>query len=387
MLEYQGQYASCKIFNDDVEETAVQQVYTFLNHHAFEGCKIRIMSDIHAGSGAVIGFTSSLSSKVIPNVIGVDIGCGVCCYDLGNINIDFQELDTFIRSNIPFGCTIRQKQAPREITDKAFSEIKKTDKTIANLSGDFLESVKDVARKTNQDENYVINSLGSLGGGNHYLEINIDANTGHKYLNIHSGSRNFGLKIALFHQNIAKIKHPFGELSYLIEEDFETYCRHMTVATRYARLNREIIAQLIIKKFFKLNDITDRYESIHNYIDFSDGIIRKGAISAKLGEKVVIPWNMRDGIILGIGKGNEDYNNSAPHGAGRIMGRMAAKRNLDLEEYKQEMEGIWSSCINKDTLDESPMAYKNSEVIKALLEPTVDIIASLKPIYNFKASE
>lgn len=388
MLELTGQYASCKIFNDDVEEEAIKQVYGFLNHPAFENLKIRIMPDIHAGSGAVIGFTSSVGNKIIPNVIGVDIGCGVNCYSLGNINIDFQALDTFIRKEIPYGHNIRSKTASRTIMDKAYSVIKSTHKIntihLSNLSGVFLDTIRTIAKSTGQKEEYVINSLGTLGGGNHYIEIDKDED-GNKFLNIHSGSRNFGLKIAEFHQKIAEKQHPHGDLSYLSEHECMQYCFEMSFATIYARLNREIMAQYIMD-FLKVRE-AHKIESVHNYIDFKYGVIRKGAISAKLDEEVVIPWNMQDGIILGKGRGNEDWNESAPHGAGRIMGRNVAKKTLDMDEYKARMEGIWTSCVNSGTLDEAPMAYKDHTKIEALLEPTVEITARLKPAYNFKSSD
>jgi tRNA-splicing ligase RtcB (3'-phosphate/5'-hydroxy nucleic acid ligase) len=385
MLEITGEYASCKIFNDGVEEEAIKQIYGFLNHPAFENSNIRIMPDVHAGKGAVIGFTSSMGTKVIPNIIGVDIGCGVNCYNLGKIDINFSLFDEYLREHMPFGCRVRNKQTARNITDNAYKIIKENDKTLTPLSGEFIDIIKKVAINTNQDENYVVLSLGTLGSGNHFAELNIDQND-NKYLTIHTGSRNFGLKIATYHQKIANEKNHYGELSYLTDTDAEDYCRHMTIATRFARFNREIIGQTLLR-FFDIQQPLGRIESVHNYIDFEDGIIRKGAISAKKDELVIIPWNMRDGSIVGLGKGNDDWNQSAPHGAGRIMGRNVAKKTLDIEEFKSTMAGVWSSCINAGTLDESPMAYKNSEEIKELLEPTVKIITTLKPIYNFKASE
>lgn len=381
-LEFKGKFTSCKVFNDEVEETAIQQIYGFLNHPAFEDLQIRIQPDVHAGAGAVIGFTSSLGPKIIPNVIGVDIACGVLCYNLGKIDVDFQALDTFIRGNIPFGNKARSKIASRHIMDRAYSIIKS--KSTPELSGQFLKQVEDVCKATNQDDNYVKNSLGSLGGGNHFIEIDTDAD-GNKFLTIHSGSRNFGMKLALFHQAIANKTNHHGDLSYLEDSDAQLYIDHSKVAGTYAMLNREIMAQYIME-FLQVKPV-ERIESVHNYIDFDHGVIRKGSISAQEGEMVVIPWNMRDGLIIGKGKGNPDWNYSAPHGAGRKMGRNVAKKTLDIEEFKETMQGIWSSCINAGTLDESPMAYKDCEVIQELLEPTVEITNQLKPIYNFKATE
>jgi tRNA-splicing ligase RtcB len=382
-IELRGKYTSCKIFNDEVEEEAIKQIYEFLNHPAFENLKIRIQSDVHYGSGAVIGFTSSLGSKIIPNVIGVDINCGVLCYNIGKLDINFQELDTFIRENIPYGTRIRSKIAQRHITDKAYSVIRK--KGYPEKSGELIQQIKDVCEATKQDQNYVLNSLGSLGGGNHFIELNQGV-TGDIYLTIHSGSRNFGLKIAQWHQKIAKGLNPHGDLSYLEGEEAQAYINHSKVVGMYAVLNRELMAQYILE-YLKIRNPIQRIESVHNYIDFDAGIIRKGSISAQKDEYVIIPWNMRDGSVLGVGQGNEDYNYSAPHGAGRKMGRNVAKKTLDLEEFKETMEGVWSSCINKGTLDEAPMAYKDSATIESLLEPTVKVIDKIKPIYNFKASE
>jgi tRNA-splicing ligase RtcB len=381
MIELRGQYSRCKVFNDNVEEAAISQIYGFLNHPAFENLNIRIMPDVHFGAGAVIGFTSTKGSKIIPNVIGVDVACGVLCYSLGNIEIDFQALDTFIRANIPFGNQIRSK-TQRHIIDKAYSQVRC--RFWPEKSGEFNFALTIVAEETGQTPNYVMNSLGSLGGGNHFIEVNQDE-TGCKYLTIHSGSRNFGLKIALFHQKIAQQLHSFGDLSYLEGDEADKYHEHSQVAGQFAKLNREIMAQYILE-FLKVRNPLERIESVHNYIA-DDGMIRKGAISAKLGERVIVPWNMRDGSILGTGKGNEDWNCSAPHGAGRIMGRNVAKKTLDLELYKQQMIGIWSSCVNQGTLDESPMAYKKCDEIQALLADTVEVTHQLKPVYNFKATE
>jgi RNA-splicing ligase RtcB len=369
-----------KVFCENLEATALQQIYGFLQHEAFSGQKIRIMPDAHAGAGAVIGFTSTLSDKVIPNVIGVDISCGINAYLLDDIEIDFQSLDDFIREKIPSGCRVRDKVANRQLLDRANASL-----NIDMLSGELLELFSKVAEETNQKPQYVINSIGSLGRGNHFLEI---GRSGAKtYLTIHSGSRNFGLKIALFHQKKAKLKTNKGDLSYLEGDDALLYFEHMKVASWFAGLNREIMARSIVSDFFKMNDYVQKIESIHNYIDFKHNVIRKGAIAAHRDQMVVIPWNMRDGLIIGRGKGNEDWNNSAPHGAGRLMGRRVAKESIALEDFKASMEGIWTSCVHASTLDESPMAYKDFESIEAQLTDTVEVLERVKPLYNFKASE
>lgn len=372
MQHIKGKYAECKIFNDDVEEEAVKQIYTFLNHPAFEGQQIRIMPDVHAGAGAVIGFTAPLSDKIIPNVIGVDIGCGILSVCIGKVNIDYQNLDNVIRKHIPSGFNVRDRMPQRYIWDNS------------NIRKDFLGDIEEACKVTDQDFNRVSLSLGSLGGGNHFIEVGEDE-LGRKWLTVHTGSRNFGLKIALFHQNIAKEKNPHGDLSYLEGKEADDYCNHMMLAEEFSMYNRQIIVRTI------MHEMSWKHESVvgstHNYIDFHDRIVRKGAISANEGQLVVIPWNMRDGLIIGRGKGNEDWNFSAPHGAGRIMGRNQAKKTLSLDEFKETMFWVWSSCVCADTLDEAPMAYKDSATIEALLGPTVEIVHKVKPLYNFKATE
>jgi RNA-splicing ligase RtcB len=364
-LYFKGQYTDCVVFNDYVEESAIQQIYGFLNHPAFEGLKIRVQSDVHAGAGAVIGFTSTLGDKVVPNVIGVDIGCGVASLCVGKVDVNFQEVDDFIRSEIPSGFSVRGKPI--------------------KLSEAFIKEVSDVCKMTDQDAYRVLCSIGSLGGGNHFIEIGRDEQD-FVWVTVHTGSRNFGLKIAQFHQAIAKKSNPFGDLSYLTGAEANAYFHDMKVAQKYAALNRTSILESIANKFWYGKKV-DYAESVHNYVDFQHGIVRKGAISAQEGELVVIPWNMRDGLIIGVGRGNPEYNFSAPHGAGRVMGRMAAKRTLELEDFQKTMEGVWSSCVSQNTIDESPMAYKDYLQIENRLSETVEIKHKVKPLYNFKASE
>ena len=370
MLEFIGKYTSCTVMTDSIEQEAVTQIYNFLNCPAFEGAKIVIQPDVHAGKGAVIGFTSTLTDKIIPNVIGVDVGCGILAYCLGDIPCDetlFKNLDKFIRKNIPSG----------------FSVHAELDRKIDETADDYRK----VAKETNQDESRVIRSLGTIGGGNHFCELDQDVESKNIWLTIHSGSRNFGLKICEFHQlKAVKTSGKGHGLEWLEGEEADYYLQHMVVAQRYAAENRTLIAKKIIESFFgfKLKNL-EFVESVHNYINLKDRIIRKGATSAHAGERLVIPFNMRDGIILGRGKGNSDWNFSAPHGAGRVMGRGQAKRTLDLDEFKNSMEGIWTSCVSKDTLDESPMVYKDHEMIRECIKDTVDIELTLKPLYNFKA--
>lgn len=372
-MYFKGQYTDCHVFNGNVEQAAISQIYRFLNHPAFEGLKIRIMPDVHAGAGAVIGFTSTIGDKIIPNVIGVDIGCGVlsCCFR-ENIS-DFGAVDEVIRKNIPSGFSVRDRLPQRYIWDKC------------SIRKDFLADVERVSEETNQDSNRVKLSLGTLGGGNHFIEIGEEDGCNCRWLTVHTGSRNFGLKIANFHQKIAKEKNPNGDLSYLTGDDAAKYYEHMKIAQEFAAINRKIITTTIMH-CLGWNMVTD-VESVHNYIDFEGGFIRKGAISAKDGECVVIPWNMRDGLILAQGLGNEDWNSSAPHGAGRVMGRSEAKKTLNLEAFKDSMKDVWTSCVSADTIDESPFVYKDSVTVESLLGPTVTVAYRIKPLYNFKASE
>lgn len=369
-----GKYSEAIVYNDEVEQSAISQIYAFVNCLAFEGSKIRVMPDVHAGSGCVIGFTSTYTDKIVPNVVGVDISCGVAGVNIGPIeSIDMQALDTFIRENIPCGFNTRSK--PHKMVDKLD-----------------LESVADVVKQTGQKLDYVLASVGTLGGGNHFEELDKDED-GNIWFVVHTGSRNFGLKIANYFQSIAKAKNEHAKgtmnnLEYISGPVMDDYLFASKMAFDFATLNRQIILTEVVNGFFGLNiNKLQKVESLHNYIDLDRKIIRKGAVAAYDGKDIIIPWNMRDGTIIGIGKGNEEWNFSAPHGAGRVMGRGDAKRNLDLGDFEKSMEGIWSSCVSKDTIDESPMVYKNPETIKEYIKDTIDITHTLNPLYNFKASE
>ena len=374
MIELQGKYNTAKVYNDHVEEQAIGQIISFLNHEAFKDGNIAIMPDVHFGKGAVIGFTAPTSGKVIPNVIGVDIGCGVTAFKLGprnHVGEDFQKLDDYIRSHIPNGFNVHEDWRELTVFDRFVDD-------------DFKKSILEVCASTSQDGNRVLNSLGTLGGGNHFIEVNKDKDD-NLWLTIHSGSRNFGLQIAQFHQGKAiEAMGKMGGLEYLEGDLADAYIHDMKVAQKYAEINRQMMGWLIYKKHYKVKD-PQIVSSVHNYINFEDNIVRKGAISAHEGERVIIPLNMRDGSILGTGKGNVDWNNSAPHGAGRLMSRGEAKRTISLEKFQHSMKGIWSSCVKKSTLDESPMAYKKAEDIIGYLDPTVTVDDIIKPVYNFKA--
>ncbi len=395
MIGLEGKYTDCKIFNDEVEQTAIGQVYQFLNHPAFEDKRTRFMPDIHAGAGAVIGTTVEMGDKIIPNVIGVDIGCGMLSYKLGKVEIDYPALDTFIRNNIPHGHNVNSK--------------------IDRIAKPFTDELRDVCNDINIPVDRVYKSLCSLGGGNHFIEIGKDEEES-LWLTVHSGSRNFGLQIAKYHQKVAEdlhnakrkysleevlqdtlpenreeVKKEFYEdaekipkgMEYLEGSYAHKYFEHMKIAQKFAGINRYRMLERILD-FLDIESIQE-IESVHNYINFEDGIIRKGAISAHKGELVIIPWNMRDGLIIGEGKGNPDWNYSAPHGAGRVMSRSKAKANVSMEEFTASMSGIYSSSVKESTLDESPMAYKDPETIEMYLEDTVEILHRVKPVYNFKA--
>lgn len=394
-----------KIFTDDIEEKAVGQIVQLLAQPAFKDAKVRIMPDVHAGAGCVIGFTANLGDKVIPNIVGVDIGCGMHVVKLGKVpGINFEFIDRFIKQNIPAGFCVNNKiQDEFDLTELyCYSE---------------LENV-----------NRLSLGIGSLGGGNHFIEIDKDGNDDY-WLVIHTGSRNLGKQVACIYQNkavaycsiknqakpelestIARLKAegkqleiPAAiqaindkykqysvpkELCYLEGELREQYLHDMKLCQIYAVKNRKVIAAKIVgylKEKFGAK-VLEEWESIHNYID-DENMVRKGAIAAHKGQKVIIPLNMRDGSIIGVGKGNSDWNESGPHGAGRLLARGEAKRTLNVEDFKKSMEGIYSTTVDESTLDESPMVYKPAEEIISLVGDTVDIDCVIKPVYNFKAAE
>lgn len=424
--------SNLKIFTNNIEQSAKEQINLLLEQEAFKNCKIRIMPDVHAGAGCVIGFTGNLGDKVIPNIVGVDIGCGMLCVNLGKIELDLERLDNVIRKNVPSGMNVHEQQKYK------FIEMEQ------------LLCLKELKNK----DNWLEKSIGTLGGGNHFIEIDVD-DEGNKYLVIHSGSRNLGKQVAEIYQNKAidycsykkemqeeknslineykasgrekeiqqmlieinkkyegKTKLP-KDLCYLEGKDREDYLHDMKLCQEFAKDNRLCIAKQILCNYFELpyyqgyksvrlveeinepsfitQDMIERdfryFQCIHNYINFNDNIVRKGSISARFGEKVIIPMNMRDGCIIGIGKGNEDWNYSAPHGAGRTMSRNMAKQTLNLEDFKNSMNGIYTTSVNEETIDEAPMVYKPMQEIIEYIKDTVKVEKIIKPIYNFKASE
>lgn len=387
MFEIKGSSTSAKVYANQIDDVSYSQIQNMTNHIAFKDKQMCIMPDVHAGNGSVIGFTCEYEDKLIPAVIGVDIGCGMISNKilLTKEHVKLNLLHSFIKENIPHGF-----QTHNNVNEKAMREIFNRYKE-SHFNGqpynEFINDIIAVCKRTNQKEGYVMASLGTLGGGNHFIELGEDANKD-LWLTVHTGSRNFGLKVCIFHSSKAKESGNQDKgLDYLEGSDSEQYLKDMQIAQKYATFNRLLISERILRYITCKKDCSGFYfiESVHNYINLKDRIIRKGAISANIGELVIIPWNMMDGLIIAEGKGNKEWNCSAPHGAGRLMSRSQAKKKIALEDFKEVMEGVYSECIHEGTLDESPMAYKNHEEIISLIGDTVEIRHTVKPIFNFKA--
>lgn len=364
MLELKGKYNYSKIFTDNVDEATISQLSTLLDQEFVKDSKIRIMPDTHAGAGCVIGTTMTITDKIVPNLVGVDIGCGMLAIQLKEIDIDLTKLDQTIRTYVPCGFNIHNHKIEHSL----------------NLC-DIVAPV---------DTERASQSLGTLGGGNHFIEVDRD-NHNNLWLVIHTGSRHLGVEVCRYYQNLAweKCNCTFKnttipkELCYLEGEDFDNYINDMKITQSFAGQNRTKIAETIISKM-GLTPIK-QFDTIHNYIDIENMILRKGSVSAQYNELLIIPMNMRDGSLICVGKGNADWNYSAPHGAGRILSRKQAKSQVSIEEFKDSMKGIYTTCVSDKTLDESPMAYKPMQEIIDNIQDTVDIVDIIKPIYNFKA--
>lgn len=400
MIEIKGEHNTALCFAETLEEVAAEQIRSVCDREEFKDSKIRIMPDVHAGLGCTIGTTMTITDKVVPGMVGVDIGCGMETVKLKEKEIDFEKLDKLIRAEIPFGREVRT--SPHLLS----AEI--------DLSKLFCSPYVNLNRAAK--------SIGTLGGGNHFIEVDKNEQ-GELYLVVHSGSRHLGCEVASFYQEegrkafwngaryqidetIKKLKAEGRQseieatvkelkryrklnipkdLTYVQGRLFDEYIHDMKLIQQFAALNRKAMTQVIIKGL-NLTEV-ERFTTIHNYIDTESMILRKGSVSAKKGEKLLIPINMRDGSLICIGKGNEDWNFSAPHGAGRLMSRKAAFLNLSVEQYKEEMQGVFSTCVAFDTLDESPMAYKSMNEIVNAITPTTKIVERITPLYNFKASE
>lgn len=400
MLEIRGKVNTAICFARVIEDEAIAQIRRMCDTGMAGGSRIRIMPDVHAGKGCTIGTTMTITDKAVPNVVGVDIGCGMYTVKLGKVNIDFAKVDEVCHF-IPSGMDVWEGRIVRfDLSElRCYRELR--------------------------DSRRLERSIGTLGGGNHFIEID-EAADGTKYLVIHSGSRNLGKQVAEFYQQLAidlhsgkeeyfkmrdeiirtykeqgrrteiqealkalkseyETKNPDApeDLCWLYGEYLEDYLHDVEICQRFAKLNREKMAEIILERTGMQAE--DAFHTIHNYIDTEEMILRKGAIAAHEGEKVLIPINMRDGSVLAVGKGNPDWNYSAPHGAGRVMSRAKAKESIDLDEYKASMSGIYTTSVNEQTLDEAPMAYKALEDIIDVIKESVDVIEVLKPIYNFKA--
>lgn len=367
MITLNGKCNSAKIFTDVIESSAEGQIRKLLDLSFISGSQIRIMPDVHAGAGCTIGTTMTITDKVIPNLVGVDIGCGMLTVKLKDKRIDLPKLDSFIHNNVPAGYSIR-------VTPHKYLAETRIEQLCCYHSVDI-----------NRGEL----SLGTLGGGNHFIEIDKDDDE-NLYLVIHTGSRHIGLQTAKYYQDAAfkalgaQDEIPY-ELAYCEGELLEQYLHDMEIMQEYADLNRQAIADTIIKGC-KLK-VDSQFTTIHNYIDLKHKILRKGAVSAQLDETLLIPINMRDGALICRGLGNPDWNYSAPHGSGRVMSRSEVKNRVTVKAYKETMKGIFSTTVNAGTLDECPMAYKGIDEIIANITPTAEIVTKIKPIYNFKADK
>ncbi len=370
MITIKGAYNSAKVFLDEVDEGTLGQLHELCNQPFVAGLKIRVMPDTHVGMGCTIGTTMTIKDKVVPGHVGVDIGCGVLVGRIPAREIDFAKLDRVIRGNVPSGFEVRHS------LHRLASRARLADlKCAAHI------------KKMNRIEM----SIGSLGGGNHFIEV-ASSEDGTSYLCIHTGSRNLGKQIAEHYQDVAVRalgrKRDGGAkvpkfMAYVEGEDLAHYMNDMTIAQEFADLNRKAIAEVIARG---MNwELMDTFITTHNYIDAEEGILRKGAVAAHKGQMLVIPINMRDGSIIAVGKGNPDWNFSAPHGAGRLLSRSQAKRTLTLEQYKHSMAGIFTTSVDPDTLDEAPMAYKPMELILDAIADTVEVRHVIKTLYNFKA--
>lgn len=400
MFILNGKYNSAKVFTDNIDETAIAQIIELCSQPMSEGAVIRIMPDVHAGSGCTVGTTMTITDKAIPNIVGVDIGCGMETVILKETHIELQKLDKLIYAKIPSGFAIREK--PHRYADKI---------DLTKLY--CYEHINHIRAER---------SIGTLGGGNHFIEAD-KGSDGRIYIIIHSGSRHLGVETAKYYQHeayrrlngsskkdidalIAQLKAEGKQkqiqteitkvqntkrtavpqhLAYTEGELFEQYIHDMKIVQEFAMLNRQAMMDEIIKGMGL--HIADKFTTIHNYIDTENMVLRKGAVSAQAGERLLIPINMRDGSLVCTGKGNPDWNCSAPHGAGRIMSRSEAKQTFTVSEYKKQMQGIYTTSVNQNTLDECPMVYKSVEDIVDNISDTVEINDIIKPIYNFKAGE
>ena len=399
MFELQGKFNTAKVFTDNIEQEAISQIINMCSQKAFEGSKVRIMPDVHAGKGCTIGTTMTITDKVVPNLVGVDIGCGMKTVAMANKFVDFAKVDAAIKTYIPSGQAVHSR-------------------ALKGVEGEINLYNLCCADKVNIIRAY--QTLGTLGGGNHFIEMDRDKND-NLYLVIHSGSRHLGVEVATYYQKEAYrlLQNKFGrearqeiinqlkaegrtseiedviknfkgefipeEFAYCEGNLFEQYIHDMEIVQKFASLNREHMAEAIIESCNLI--VEGEFTTTHNYIDTENMILRKGAVSARDGEMLLIPMNMRDGSLICRGKGNDDWNQSAPHGAGRLMSRSKAKEQVSMEEFEASMANVYSTSVCEGTLDESPMAYKPMDEIIRNVQDTVEITDIIKPVYNYKAHE
>lgn len=393
-VSLRGKYNTAEVFTDNVDSKTISQIIELCNQEFVKDSQIRIMPDCHAGKGCVVGTTMTLTDKVVPNMVGIDIGCNMLATRLEETDIDLKKLDQIVNTKVPSGADIHERPVAK------FSDIKR-----------LIAPVNILKARC---------SIGSLGGGNHFIEIDRDKN-GDLWLVIHSGSRHLGIEVCNHYQKRAisvlrkeyispKIKDAVARLKaegkeydientvkiikmqpqpipdalcYVSGNDFRDYIHDMEIVQRYAVRNCQTMAEIIIDAMGY--HVADQFDTIHNYIDIDNMILRKGSISAQKGERVIIPMNMRDGSLICIGKGNPDWNYSAPHGAGRIMSRSKAKESVDFDVFKESMKGIYSTSVTESTISEAPMVYKPMDEIMENIKDTVDVIDAIKPVYNFKS--
>jgi len=398
MIEVKGKHNTALCYCGELEPIAFDQIKAVCDREEFAGSKIRIMPDVHAGKGCTIGTTMTITDKIVPGMVGVDIGCGMETVRLAERALDFEKLDRLIRASIPSGRGIRKNHHPLN----------------AEVDLDELRCAAHV------DVRRARLSIGTLGSGNHFIEVG-RADDGALYLVVHSGSRHLGQEVATWYQRQAgeRLSRPSQEamqevidtlkaegraqeieatlqqlkpasdipkdLAYVSEALFDDYLHDMRIVQRFAALNRQAMTEVILSGMAATE--ADRFTTIHNYIDTEAMILRKGSVSAKAGEHLLIPINMRDGSLICVGKGNADWNDSAPHGAGRLMSRTKALSVLSMDEYRAEMKDVFSTSVHRNTLDESPMAYKSMEEILSHIRPTAEVVERIRTAYNFKAGE
>ena len=396
MLELKGRYCKdCKIFTDNIEAEALSMIYRFLEHPMFEGAKIRIMPDVHAGKDIVVGFTVGFDDRVNPDHVGGDIGCSVSASitDLPVCPDDYPAIEKAIRDSVCFGMAIHQKSVFRtgELSahlERRLREARAAWPEMVEAADVSERGISAMLRRLDQTEHMFYHSIGTVGGGNHFVEIGVTPE-GNYAFTVHCGSRNFGQKVwKYWHAQAGAL--PGVSNGFLSGEAMRGYITDMVVAQAYAEFNHMVIGGLVFEAIRansgNRGSVIETIYTTHNYIDFSMRMLRKGAVAAPEGRRLVIPFNMRDGLIICRGRGNEDWNCSAPHGAGRLMSRADAKALVDIDEYRESMKGIYSTSVCAGTIDESPMAYKDPKEILRLIEDTVEVEYFIRPVINLKSA-